>query len=95
MYKYWVYIVGNRGATTIYIGVTNDIKRRISEHKLGEVPGFTKRYMCDILLYFEEYNNIKNAISREKELKGWRRERKEQLIATLNPHRVDLAANWF
>ena len=95
MYKYWVYIVGNRGATTIYIGVTNDIKRRISEHKLGEVPGFTKRYKCDILLYFEEYNNIKNAISREKELKGWRRERKVQLIATLNPHRVDLAANWF
>ena len=95
MYKYWVYIVGNRGATTIYIGVTNDIKRRISEHKLGEVPGFTKRYKCDILLYLEEYNNIKNAISREKELKGWRRERKEQLIATLNPHRVDLAANWF
>ena len=95
MYKYWVYIVGNRGATTIYIGVTNDIKRRISEHKLGEVPGFTKRYKCDILLYFEEYNNIKNAISREKELKGWRRERKEQLIATLNPHRVDLASNWF
>ena len=95
MYKYWVYIVGNRGATTIYIGVTNDIKRRISEHKLGEVPGFTKRYKCDILLYFEEYNNIKSAISREKELKGWRRERKEQLIATLNPHRVDLAANWF
>ena len=66
MYKYWVYIVGNRGATNIYIGVTNDIKRRISEHKLGEVPGFTKRYKCDILLYFEEYNNIKNAISREK-----------------------------
>ena len=95
MYKYWGDIVGNRGATTIYIGVTNDIKRRISEHKLGEVPGFTKRYKCDILLYFEEYNNIKNAISREKELKGWRRERKEQLIATLNPHRVDLAANWF
>ena len=95
MYKYWVYIVRNRGATTIYIGVTNEIKRRISEHKLGEVPGFTKRYKCDILLYFEEHNNIKNAISREKELKGWRRERKEQLIATLNPHRVALAANWF
>ena len=95
MYKYWVYIVGNRGATTIYIGVTNDIKRRISEHKLGEVPGFTKRYKCDILLYFEEYNNIKNANTKKKELKGWRRERKEQLIATLNPHRVDLAANWF
>ena len=76
MRRYWVYIVGDKGATAVYIGVTNDIVRRISEHKIGAVPGFTQRYKCNRLLYFEEYNNIKYAIAREKELKGWKRERK-------------------
>ena len=95
MRRYWVYIVGNKGATAVYIGVTNDIVRRISEHKIGAVPGFTQRYKCNRLLYFEEYNNIKYAIAREKELKGWKRERKEELITSFNPHRVDIAKDWF
>ena len=95
MYRYWVYIVGNKSATAVYIGVTNNLQRRIAEHKEGAIPGFTQRYRCNRLLYFEEYKNIKQAIAREKELKGWRRERKESLVATLNPHRVDLACDWF
>ena len=95
MHRYWVYIVGNKGATSVYIGVTIDIRRRIAEHKMGEIPGFTQRYKCDRLLYFEEHIDIKNAIAREKELKGWKRERKESLITTINPHRLDLASDWF
>ncbi|MBR5105706.1 MAG: GIY-YIG nuclease family protein [Alistipes sp.] len=95
MYRYWVYIVGNKSATAVYIGVTNNLQRRIAKHKEGAIPGFTQRYRCNRLLYFEEYKNIKQAIAREKELKGWRRERKESLVATLNPHRVDLACDWF
>ena len=95
MHIYWVYIVGNKSATAIYIGVTNSNQRRIAEHKLGVIPGYSQRYKCNRLLYFEEYQNIKDAIAREKELKGWKRERKERLIASLNPHRVDLAAKWF
>ena len=95
MFRYWVYIVGNKGATTIYIGVTNNIKRRIAEHKAGDVAGFTQRYKCDRLLYYEEQPNVKSAIAREKELKSWRRDRKEALIASLNPHRRDLAEDWY
>lgn len=95
MYRYWGYIVGNKSATTLYIGVTNDIKRRIAEHKTGAIPEYTQRYKCDRLLYFEEYHNIKYAIAREKGLKGWKRERKESLIATLNSHQRDLACDWF
>ena len=95
MRKYWVYIIGNKGATTVYIGVTNNLQRRIAEHKTGAISGYTQRYKCDRLLYFEEYQNIETAIAREKELKGWKRERKENLITTQNPHRVDLASDWF
>ena len=68
MHRFWVYIVGNKSATAIYIGVTNSIHRRIAEHKLGTIPGYTQRYKCNRLLYFEEYQNIKEAIAREKEL---------------------------
>ena len=95
MQRYWVYIIGNKGATVVYIGVTNNIHRRVAEHKIGAIPGYTQRYKCDKLLYFEEFQNINQAIAREKELKGWKRERKESLIAMLNPHRVDLASDWF
>ena len=95
MYRYWVYIVGNKGATAVYIGVTNNLQRRIAEHKTGAISGYTQQYKCNRLLYFEEYQNIKHAIAREKELKGWKRERKESLIATQNPHRIDIASDWF
>ena len=95
MQRYWVCIIGNKAATVVYVGVTNNIHRRVAKHKIGAIPGYTQRYKCDKLLYFEEYQNINQAIAREKELKGWKRERKESLIAMLNPHRVDLASDWF
>ncbi|MBR4964260.1 MAG: GIY-YIG nuclease family protein [Alistipes sp.] len=95
MKHYYIYIMGNKSATTVYVGVTDDIKRRVHEHKHCINQCFTSRYKCFNLLYFEEYNDIRVAIAREKELKGWKRERKESLIASQNPHRIDLAGDWF
>ena len=88
---YYVYIMSNTSDTTVYIGVTNDIQRRVSEHKSGLIPGFTQKYNCTKLLYFEEYSDINQAIEREKKLKKWRREKKDWLIKTLNPEFKDLA----
>ena len=81
----------NKSNTVLYTGVTNDLQRRMKEHKNEEIEGFTKRYKCHHLLYYEEYNNINDAIEREKELKAWRREKKERLIETSNPLKKDLA----
>jgi len=75
---------------TIYIGVTNNLFKRATEHKEGKIKGFTKKYSCDKLIYYEYFENINDAISREKEIKKWRREKKESLIKGLNPHWNDL-----
>ena len=83
--------MSNTSDTTVYIGVTNDIQRRVSEHKSGLIPGFTQKYNCTKLVYFEEYSDINQAIEREKKLKKWRREKKDWLIKTLNPEFKDLA----
>ena len=88
---YYVYIMSNTSDTTVYIGITNDIQRRVSEHKSGLIPGFTQKYNCTKLVYFEEYSDINQAIEREKKLKKWRREKKDWLIKTLNPEFKDLA----
>lgn len=69
----------------IYIGVTNNLKRRIDEHYLGEIGGFAKKFNCKYLLYYEVYDDIIFAISREKQIKGLRREKKDKLIASKNP----------
>jgi putative endonuclease len=69
----------------LYIGVTNNLKRRIIEHESGFKNSFAKKYNCNYLVYYEEYRSIINAIKREKELKGWRREKKEALIRSENP----------
>ena len=95
MLKYWIYIVSNRYMSTIYTGVTNDIVRRVWEHKYGNIKGFTHIYKCNILLYFEQFSDINQAIAREKQIKGWRRDKKIELIVALNPERQDLAADWF
>lgn len=92
---FWVYMMSNKTRKVLYIGVTNDLQRRVTEHKNGEISGFTRRYRCHALVYFEEYQNIKDAIAREKELKGWLRSKKESLITTINPNLEDLAADWF
>ncbi|ANH83784.1 hypothetical protein A8C56_08065 [Niabella ginsenosidivorans] len=94
-HHYTVYIVSNYLRTVLYTGVTNDIVRRMSEHKSGEQKGFTSRYRCYYLVYFEEFSDIRNAIAREKQLKRWHREWKLNLIKTQNPDMKDLSDEWF
>jgi putative endonuclease len=87
---YWVYILASRIGGTLYIGVTNDLVRRIYEHRTGVVPGFTKRYGIHRLVYYEQFGNVEYAIQREKRLKKWNRTWKIRLIEELNPNWDDL-----
>lgn len=87
---YWVYILASLSNSTIYIGVTNDLVRRVYEHKKGLVSGFSKRYNCKKIIYYETYHNIEHALNREKQIKKWRREKKNALIEKLNPGWEDL-----
>ena len=87
---YYVYLLASDRNGTLYIGVTNDIVRRVFEHKSKAVPGFTKRYGVDKLVWFEIFDDPTSAITREKELKKWRREWKIQLIEEQNPQWIDL-----
>jgi len=84
-HNYFVYIVTNKNKTVLYIGVTNDLQRRTDEHENGLIPGFSKKYNCHYLIYFEHFQNIEDAIDREKQIKKWRREKKNNLINTMNP----------
>ena len=88
----WVYIVSNRHRTVLCIGVTDDLIRRVGEHRAGEIPSFTARYRCKELLYYEHCTDVLDAITREKQLKRWSRGKKATFIATLNPHWRDLAS---
>lgn len=90
---YYVYILASESGT-LYIGVTNDLERRVSEHKLKLIDGFTSKYGCHRLIYYEDYNNISQAIIREKQLKNWNRKKKQDLIRTINPHWKDLSQEW-
>jgi putative endonuclease len=92
-HKYWVYIVDSLTGT-LYIGMTNSIDRRIAEHKEGTFEGFASQYGCNRLVYWENFDDVRKAIDREKQLKGWRREKKIALIETLNPSWKDLAKDW-
>lgn len=95
MSTYYVYIMSNYNRTTLYIGVTNDLQRRVFEHKQSLVKGFTKKYNLRDLLYFEETSDVQAAITREKQLKKWKRAWKDQLITDFNPKWKDLSQNWF
>jgi putative endonuclease len=75
---------------TLYIGVTNDLIRRVNEHKQDKIDGFTKEYTCHKLIYFEQTESVESALNREKQLKKWRREKKEKLISNSNPGWKDL-----
>src|SRR2546423_8694210 len=90
MKTYCVYIMAGASGV-IYIGVTNDIERRVGEHKSKAVPGFSARYNLTKLVYFEMFGDVRAAISREKELKGWVRRRKVALIESMNPQWNDLS----
>ena len=89
-HRYWVYIMTNRSAHAMYIGVTNDLERRVWEHRQGFGSEFAKKYRIDRLVYTEEYQQVSEAIAREKQLKGWRRLRKNELVMTTNPKWEDL-----
>ena len=87
---YYVYMMTNRTNGVIYIGVTNDLERRVYEHKNHVIPGFTSRYNVEKLVYFEMTSNVEDAIAREKQLKKWSRKKKNNLIERLNPDWIDL-----
>jgi putative endonuclease len=87
---YYVYLLASRKYGTLYIGVTNDLIRRVYEHRSKVVDGFTRRYDVDKLVWFEVYDDILSAIAREKELKKWRRDWKIRLIEEQNPNWMDL-----
>ena len=90
MNTYYIYILANKTNQVIYIGVTNNLKRRVYEHKNALIDGFTKKYHVDKLVYNECFSNIKDALKREKQLKSWRREKKNILINQMNPYWNDL-----
>ncbi len=94
MKRYYVYILTSKTGT-LYIGVTNDLQRRIYEHKHGLIKGFTKRYGVNRLVYYEETPEVNEAITREKEIKKWRRRRKIDLIKSMNSQWKDLSDGWF
>jgi putative endonuclease len=90
MRRYFVYILSNFSGT-LYTGVTNDLERRLGEHREGAGGGFTSKYNVKWLVYCEETNDIREAIAREREIKGWRREKKVALIESVNPDWQDLS----
>ena len=92
--QYYVYILTNKNNRVMYIGVTNDLERRLYEHKHELVDGFTKRYHVHKLVYYEQSSDVRSAIQREKELKGWLRRKKNALVETMNPDWHDLSQDW-
>jgi putative endonuclease len=92
MRQFYVYISSSQ-SRTLYVGVTNDLPRRIAQHRLGECE-FTARYRITRLVYFEVTENVRSAIEREKQIKAWRRAKKLALVAGMNPGWDDLAADW-
>ena len=95
MNNYYVYILSNKSNKVLYIGVTNDLQRRVYEHKNKLIEGFTSKYNINKLLHYESTTDIKSAIEREKQLKSWSRAKKEELINKSNPQREDLSVGWF
>ncbi len=91
--EYYVYILSNR-SHTLYTGVTGDLERRVRQHKAGRGSTFTKRYNIKQLVHYESTNNVYTAIEREKQIKGWMRGKKIELIESTNPEWTDLSAGW-
>lgn len=91
---YYVYLMSNKTNKVLYTGVTNNLERRLREHKNKQIEGFTKRYNVTKLVYFEQTSDINSAITREKQIKGWLREKKNNLIESVNPDWKDLSDDW-
>ena len=92
---YYVYILTNKTNTVMYIGVTNDLARRLYEHRCEQIEGFTRKYHVHKLVYFEEYSGVNDAIAREKQLKRWTRSKKNWLVETKNLNWDDLGEGLF
>ena len=91
---FYIYIIASKSGT-LYVGITNNLQRRVLEHKNHLVPGFTDKYSIDRLLYIETFANPASAINREKQIKAWRREKKVKLIDSQNPAWKDLSEGWY
>ena len=91
---YYVYILTNKRNGTLYIGVTNNLERRIYEHKNHLVKGFTEKYNIQILVFYEQFEDIQYALQRKKQLKKWNRKWKIELIEKVNPYWNDITNNW-
>jgi putative endonuclease len=94
-HRYYIYLLTNKNDKVMYVGVTNNLERRLYEHKMKMVPGFTEKYNVNKLVYFEETDDVRSAIAREKEIKKWRREKKNNLVVAVNPEWMDLSEGWF
>jgi putative endonuclease len=92
---FYVYMVSNRSRTVLYTGMTKSLERRLWFHTNAKPNSFVRRYRCDRLVYYESFNTARDAISREKEIKGWRREKKNELVRTSNPSWKDLRHDLF
>ncbi len=92
---YYVYIMTNKRKNVLYIGVMRDLQHRVLEHKQERVKGFTSQYKVKQLIYYEEFDSAYDAIHREKQLKRWRRSKKEELIRKMNSGWNDLSAGWY
>jgi putative endonuclease len=92
--RFYVYLLTNWNNKVIYVGITNNLERRIYEHKNKMAKGFTEKYNLKKLVYFEETPDVKAAIAREKEIKKWRREKKNQLVDKMNSEWKDLSLEW-
>ena len=92
-HRYFVYILTNANRRVMYIGMTRDLARRLHEHRTHAVPGFTQKYRVDTLVYFEETSDVLAALEREKQIKKWRRGKKDALVASMNPQWRDLGAD--
>jgi putative endonuclease len=92
-HHYYVYIVASR-TRVLYCGMTNNVERRVAEHKAGTIPGFTANYLCERLVWFEHYHYVRNAIAREKQIKNWTRAKKILLIEEENSSWADLSEAW-
>ena len=93
--KYYVYFMTNKYKTTLYTGVTNDLRRRVNEHKEKRFDSFSKKYNLEFLVYYEEFNDINQAINRKKQIKAGSRKKKDDLIANMNPEWKDLSLSFF
>ncbi|MDO8531491.1 MAG: GIY-YIG nuclease family protein [Dehalococcoidia bacterium] len=94
MSEYYVYMLANVSGT-LYVGVTSDLHRRVFQHRQKLVEGFTRKYNVTMLVYFETTNDVGSAITREKQIKSWRRSKKIALVESLNPEWRDLSAGWY